>query len=37
LAVFDPTMAFIERLSLRGEVCRARVARLWPWRWVGCP
>ena len=29
--VFDPTVAFIERLGLRGEVCRATVARLWPW------
>lgn len=37
LTFFDPTVFFIDRLSLRGEGCRAAVARLWPGHASGCP
>lgn len=37
LALFDPTVFFIGRLSLRGEECRAAVVRLWSGRASGCP
>jgi hypothetical protein len=34
-AQFNSPVAFIGRASLRGEVCRAAVARLWPARSAG--
>jgi hypothetical protein len=37
LTLFDATMFFISRLGLRGEGCRAVVARLWPGHASGCP
>ena len=34
-AQFNSPVAFIGRAGLRGEVCRAAVARLWPAPWAG--
>ena len=35
LAPFNSPVTFIQRAGLRGEVCRAAVARLWPAPWAG--
>lgn len=36
VALFNPTMALIGRLSLRGGYCPAVTAGLWPAHWAGC-